>query len=303
MRRTVVLLGLSLALATTAAWGQDQSQATGGRTLVADNTGPRMFPATTQGDVYCSGIVTTQHVPTSMKIITGEESNSKLTFSEGDYIYINKGTSKGVKPGDEFSVVRSEDDNTGIPWYGDQDALIHGMGQMWSDIGRIKVVVAGKNVSTAQVENSCDFMIRGDVVVPFEERPVPPLKSEKDFDRFASPSGKAKGLVVTGEAYQMQSGDHDVVYVNLGASKGVKVGDYVRIFRYIGHRNDTVFQSPNVAMEVYGFGSAPWGYNWSNMPRQVLGEGVVLRTSPKSSTVLITFSLREIFEGDYCELE
>ena len=39
------------------------------------------------------------------------------------------------------------------------------------------------------------------------------------------------------------------------------------------------------------------------MPREDLGEGVVLRTGPNSATVLITFSLREIFAGDYVELE
>ena len=40
-----------------------------------------------------------------------------------------------------------------------------------------------------------------------------------------------------------------------------------------------------------------------HVPREVLGEGVVLRTAPNSSTVLITFSEREIFAGDYVEME
>jgi hypothetical protein len=302
MRRKAFILGLSLIFASAGAWAQDQA-ATPAGTVTPTAASAVTMPTITQGDVYCSGIVTTQHVPTSARLITGEESNSKLTFSEGDYVYINQGSSKGVKPGDEFSVLRSEDDTTEVPWYSGQDALLHGMGQTWADIGRIKVVIAGKDVSTAQIESSCDFMMRGDVIVPFEQRPVPTLKPEKNFDRFAPASGKGMGRVVTGKAFQIQSGDHDVVYVNVGSSKGVKVGDYFRIFRYIGHRQDMVFQTPNVAMDVYGYGSAPAGYNWSNLPREVLGEGVVLRTSPKSSTVLITYSLREIYEGDYCELE
>ena len=37
------------------------------------------------------------------------------------------------------------------------------------------------------------------------------------------------------------------------------------------------------------------------LPREDVGEGVVLRTGPNSSTVLITFSLREIYPGDYVE--
>jgi hypothetical protein len=194
-------------------------------------------------------------------------------------------------------------DDTGIPWFTMQDGLLHAMGQPWADIGRIKVLIAAKNVSTAQVVDSCDFMLRGDVVVPFVERPIPDLKSEKDFDRFAPPSGKAKAMVVVGKSFQIQSGSHDIIYVNLGSAKGVKVGDYFRVFRYQGNRNETAFEMPNSATEVYGYGSAPGGYGWSNLPREILGEGVVLRTSPHSSTVLITYSLREIFEGDHCELE
>lgn len=301
MRRAVILLGLSLIFASSGAWAQDQPSSAGAAATSAPPT--VMLPATTHGDLYCSGIVTSQHVPTSTQVITGEQSNSKLTFSEGDYIYINRGSSKGVKPGDEFSIIRSIDNTTGIPWFSGEDEMISSMGQMWADIGRVKVLIAAKNVSTAQVIDSCDFMLRGDVAVPYEDRPVPPVKSDKDFDRFAPPSGKTKARVVTGKAFQMEEGDHDIIYVNLGSSKGVKVGDYFRIFRYIGHRDDLAFQTPDVALQVYGYGSAPGGYNWSNLPREVIGEGIVLRTSPKSSTVLITHSLREIYAGDYCEVE
>ena len=52
-----------------------------------------------------------------------------------------------------------------------------------------------------------------------------------------------------------------------------------------------------------GFGSVPGKYKWDNMPREDIGEGVVLRTGPDSATVLITLSLREIYPGDYVELE
>jgi hypothetical protein len=55
---------------------------------------------------------------------------------------------------------------------------------------------------------------------------------------------------------------------------------------------------------TYGFGTAaPKKWNWSNVPREDIGEGIVLRTSPNASTVLITFSYIEIYPGDYVELE
>lgn len=291
MRRNVLVLGLSLAFASAGAWAQAQS------------SNPAVIAGITQGEVYCSGLVTTQAVPTATQVISGEQSSSKLTFSKGDYIYINKGSGQGVKPGDEFSVMRHLNDETGIPWFTMQDKLLHSMGRTWADMGKIKVLIAAKDVSTAQIVDSCDFMLRGDVVVPFVERPTPDLKTDKDFDRFAPPSGKTKAMVVIGKGFQVQSGNHDIVYVNLGSGQGVKVGDYFRVFRYQGERDETVFQTPNIATEVYGYGSAPNHYKGTDLPREILGEGVVLRTSPNSSTVLITYSLRAIFAGNYCELE
>jgi hypothetical protein len=87
------------------------------------------------------------------------------------------------------------------------------------------------------------------------------------------------------------------------------VGDYFRIFRYQGTEHETAYQLTRIAFEIEpsfglaGFGTVPKKWNWSNVPREVLGEGVVVRTAPNSSTVLITFSLREMFPGDYVELE
>jgi hypothetical protein len=116
-------------------------------------------------------------------------------------------------------------------------------------------------------------------------------------------------MVITGKDFREQVGNNEVVYVNLGNLQGVKVGDYFRIFRYEGTEHDTAYETPRFSFDValksptYGYGSAPKEWNWSNVPRENLGEGVVLRTGPNSATVLITFTLREIYAGDYVELE
>ena len=58
-----------------------------------------------------------------------------------------------------------------------------------------------------------------------------------------------------------------------------------------------------MAYKAYGFGSAPVAYEWDNLPRQVLGEGIVLRSGPNSSTVMLTTVREEIYVGDYVEVE
>jgi hypothetical protein len=294
MRPKVVLVGLIASLSAAMAAAQTQTRPT----------------TPSPGELYCSGIVTTESVPKDTYVITGEQSNYKITFDEGDYVYINKGSSQGVRVGDEFLVIRPVEDSIKVDWTKWQTAILHKMGTVWEDEGRVKVVVAQSDVSIGQVEHSCEYLQRGDIALPFTARPVPQLKSEDNFDRFAPANGKSLAMVITGKTFQQQVGKNDIVYINLGADQGVKVGDYFRIFRYQGTEHELVYQTPRYAFDVegvlgptYGFGRVPSKYNWSNVPREDLGEGIVLRTGPNSSTVLITFALREVFPGDYVELE
>jgi hypothetical protein len=296
MRGKIVLAGLILGLSGMVAAAQQ----------------PVNVPPS--GDIYCSGMVTTESIPHDTYVITGEQSNTKITFDEGDYVYINKGSAQGVKVGDEFSAIRSLKDPYGIEWTKWEFAILHKMGTYWEDEGRVKVLVVRENTSIGQVEHSCDYLQRGDILLPFAERPAPPLKPEAGFDRFAPANGKALAMVITGKKFQQQVGNNDVIYVNLGNAQGVKVGDYFRIFRYQGTQHETAYQTSRYSFDqedemaipiagIYGFGKVSTKYNWSNVPREDIGEGIVLRTGPNSATVLITFCLREVFPGDYVEIE
>jgi len=291
MRGKIVLAGLILALSGVAASAQQKA------------------PTTTQDDIYCSGVITSEAVPRDTYLITGEESNVKNSFWQGDYVYVNKGSNQGVKVGDEFSVIRTITDPTDIQWSKWQFSILKKLGTVWADEGRLRVVVAQPDVSITQIVRACGYLQRGDIVLPFTERPAPPLKPENNFDRFAPPSGKPTAMVITGKYWSVLGGANSIIYVNLGVNQGVKIGDYFRIFRYQGTEHETAFQDPRLAFEIEpsfglaGFGSVPKKWNWNNVPREVVGEGVVVRTAPNASTVMITFSLREVYAGDYTELE
>ncbi|MGH9864743.1 MAG: hypothetical protein ACRD4H_04940 [Candidatus Acidiferrales bacterium] len=292
MRRNILIFGLSLAFLSSA--------------TLAQQNGPQnraTVPTTTQQNVYCSGMITTDRVSRDVQLVSGEEANYRVTFAEGAYVYINRGSDKGVKAGDVFLVMRPLANDTYMEYFTSQDRLMHAMGQPWEDEGRLKIVLAHKDVSIAQVTDACGYMQRGDIVLPYEDRPVPQLKPEANFDRFAPPSGKKKAMIVAGKNFAMQAGTDSIVYVNLGANQGVKVGDYFRIYRHEDNGNSFVYQTPNMGTTVEGYGSAPSHYSWKDLPREILGEGIVLRTSPNSSTVLITYSLKQIYNGDYCEIE
>lgn len=300
MRGKIVLAGLILSLSGAAVHAQTAKA-----------------PVPIREDLYCSGIVLNQAVPRSTYVITGQGSNVRLSWTDGDHVYINRGTEDGAKVGDSFLLVRPIQDTIQIDWTKWQKNILHAMGTMWEDQGRVHLVSLGPKSSVAVVDHVCDYIQRGDIALPFAARPVPNLKSEKDFNMYAPMSGKKLAMVIAGKKFRSVEGRGDIVYVNLGNKDGVRVGDYFRIFRYTGTQHETVFQDRRYAFDTEldnglpkmgyagytGFGSAPKKWDYKNTPREVLGEGVVLRTGQNSATVLITFSVSEIFSGDYVELE
>jgi hypothetical protein len=290
MRARIAVLSLSVFLGAAVSSAQNVPQAPA-------------IPQVDYSTVNCSGFITDQKVPDEIRLISAEQSNYKITFARGDYVHINRGMDKGVRVGDRFSVVRPDKDPTDVPWFKWQTKLLRAMGTSYKDLGQLRVISVQPKVSIAQVNFSCEFMQRGDILLPYQDRPVPPFKDPAAFDHFAPVSGKPVAMVVAGKDYTQLFGKLSPVYVNLGTSQGVKVGDYFRIFRYQGSMAETVPQNKGYQYSMYGFGSAPVRYLWNDLPREVLGEGIVISVSRNSSTMIITFNSVEVYAGDYIEIE
>ena len=252
--------------------------------------------------VYCSGFLKDTKVPDDARLVSGEQIGYKVVFSQGERVYLNQGSDKGVRVGDRFMVVRATQDPS-TEWFRGQFKLTKAIGILYEDLGQLKVVNVLPKTSIAEVTFSCDYMQRGDIVRPFEERPVPPYKELGTFEHFAPISGKPVGMMVSSVDFQQSEGQGSTVYINLGAAQGVKVGDYVRFFRYQGKREEYAPQTREYQTELYGFGSSPVRYQGKDLPREVLGEGIVLNASRNGSAVLITFSSAEIYTGDNAEIE
>jgi hypothetical protein len=265
---------------------------------------PRPTGQADYSSVYCSGFVSDPKVPDDIRVISGEQSRYKLTFSRGDYVYLNRGEDKGVKIGDRFAVVRPETDPANEWFYG-QPKMLKEMGTLYRDAGQVRVVSVHPKTSIAEIVFSCNYMERGDIVRPFEERPAPPYKEGIKFDHFAPISGKPVGTVVSSFDFHQELGRGDAAYVNIGANKGVKVGDYMRLFRYQELKKDVSASAGehNYQYKVFGFGSAPTRYEGKDLPREILGEGIVLSVTRGAATVLITQSTSEMYTGDFAEIE
>jgi len=299
MRAIAAGMGLGMLLAGASAWTQNnpQPQTVSSTQPVAAAVSPDYSA------IYCSNFVTSDRGGEETRLISGEQSNSKVIFSLRDYVYINKGSSQGVHVGDRYSVYRPEKDPADVQWFKWQQKLAKAMGTFYRDAGQLKVVDVQPNVSTAEVTFSCEYLQRGDLVRPMQERPSPPFKPAAKFERFAPVSGKSVGMLVFGKEFTNTYGVLSTVYVNLGTAQGVNVGDYLRVFRYQGSTAETTPYFGDYQYAMYGFGSTPVRYKWNDLPREILGEGIVLNVSPNSSTVFITFSRVELFAGDYVEIE
>ncbi len=299
MRAIATSLSIAALLLASAALAQDNppSQEIISQQGVGSPTAPN-FNA-----VYCSGFFTDEKVPSDVRLISGEESNNRLVFTEGNYVFINRGSAQGVRMGDRFSIVRPEEDPNEVQWFKWQHQLIKAMGTRYMDTGLVEIVNIQPNVSTAIVKYSCDYMQRGDIALAMVERPAPPYKPAEKFDRFAPVSGKSVGMLVAGKDYANVHGQNSTVYMNLGTNQGVKVGDYFRVFRYQGSHAETPAYYNDYQYSMYGFGTTPVKYQWNDLPREIIGEGVVLNVSRNSSTMFVTYSKFDLYSGDYVEIE
>jgi hypothetical protein len=258
----------------------------------------------TEDDMYCSSVISSDPIPHDIYIIAPEQAEHRITAVTPDLVTINRGSDQGVAVGDQFLVTRAESDFVSEQQYfRGQNRLLHDMGTMYVDLGRLRVVNVQAKTAIAEVTHSCDWIQRDDIVVPFAERPAPAYHPDSQFDMFAPPSGKAVGMLVTTKHFGQVVGFGNIAYVNLGSKQGLQVGDYVRVFRHEGETNEETYQDKNTTYTMYGFGTDHEHYTWKDLPREVLGEGIVVRVGPNAATVLLTHARREIFSGDDVEIE
>jgi hypothetical protein len=299
MRANAAGLCLTIMLAAAGSWAQGNppSQVVSSTQRVAEASSPDYTA------VYCSSFFSSEKAPDTLYVASGEQSNDKILFSRGDYVYLSRGSVQGVKVGDRFDVIRPEVDPDKVQWFKWQAKLTKAMGTFYRDTGQVKVVNVQPNTSTAEIVHSCSYMQRGDIVRPFVERPSPPYKPSEKFDHFAPVSGKPVGMLVVGPEFTQAYGKNSIVYVNLGNNQGVKVGDYLRIFRYQGSLNETAPNTKGYAYKIFGFGSTPKRYEWNDLPRETLGEGIVINVGPNSCTIFVTYTTIDTYAGDYVEVE
>ena len=237
-----------------------------GEPVTATPRVPTMLLLADASDLYCSGYIDPDHQPTVLRVAASEVIEQEHP-AQGDVIYLNQGRNQGIVPGAEYSVVRPVGPVV-------HPSTAQTMGNYIRRLGKVRVMLAQEDTSTAVIEFSCEDVQFEDQLLPWQPIPAPRRASMPPFDRYdVTPSGGPTGAVVSLGYEYMNAGTGNVIHTDLGLASGVKPGDVLLLYR----------ERPN-------------------LPRTQIGQAVVLTVESTSSTVKIATSVRETSVGDRVEL-
>ncbi len=295
----------------------------------AVSTAPSPLPAALETELSCAGYI--EHEPnySGFEVVGAEQEQEKIAYNAGDLVFINAGAQQGVKVGQEFQVVRPRGRFTTkltrkSGW----------LGVYTQEVGRLRVTVVKGGMSVAQVMNSCEQILLGDLLRGVPRRVSPPVGDTADLDRFADPTGKQNGRIVLAREAREMISRQQIVYIDLGAEDNLKEGDRLTVYRPAGTGNISRFRDEEVAPSAnYGFESEVFrGGRFSinsqrvenarrgdihgpvmttpkvkrrrpPMPRKIVGEIVVLNVQARTATAVITRVAQEIHTGDFVEVK
>jgi hypothetical protein len=268
-----------------------------GPKVILDLAPPRVYPEVKSADLYCSGFIRSAAVSHDMRVVS-RYANTETMAAAGDYVYINKGDTDGVRSGATYEVVRPT-------------KRVDNLGTHYLEIAQIEIVMAQSSYALARVVQGCEAIEMNDVVIPYVRADFPALPANRPFSGTMKPSGQMPGNIITTKAALINSGSsfthhtdvppvgsaslgiydhgvataHDVVYVDLGQKDGVKAGDLFIVFR------DVVTHDGHPLVDRQK----------NEKARTAVAELVILKVDERASTALVTYSADMISPGDSVE--
>jgi outer membrane protein OmpA-like peptidoglycan-associated protein len=287
---------LTLAAFAAAQQPQPTGQNTQQQSLSIGNT-------PTPADIYCSGFITSDHVPGDKVVVAGWNSPDQTRYAgSADIIYIH---GRNLKQGERYSILRHVKDPNHYRPYRGQSSAIREAGMPYFELGYVRVIEVQKETGIARPELSCGDIVPGDIAIPFEEREAPKFRNVS-LNRFAPPNGKPQGRIIMANQFDTFVGTKYKVYLSIGADKGLKVGDYLRATRTYSH----TYHDPEAGLSLKASAVDDTqadhfkisGDQLASLPRRTLGDMIVLNVHKKSATAMIVNALEDIHVGDGVEV-
>lgn len=184
----------------------------------------RPVPLGDDADMYCFARITEEKEEFPLKIIETDDPELRYNLIEAQIVYINGGSEEGVKAGDTFLIARDE----GLLNDGKEV-----LGRLWTLTGKLTVLCTQEHTSTARIDYSCQSILRGEKLIPYEPMPIPakvlpPLESTCYGD-VQEPHGK---IIYSKDELVSIFNGHNVI-INLGAREGIEPGTLFRVYRWM----------------------------------------------------------------------
>jgi hypothetical protein len=257
----------------------------------------------TRSDMYCSGFLTNEKISDKLFVAGGHNSPDQTRFAAAiDTIFIH---GQGMKEGDRYQIVREVKDTNHYEIFPGQKSALRNAGVPYLELAIVKVTDVQKSTGIASFELSCADVMPGDLAIPLVEREAPPFR-KVTLDRYTPPTGKPQGRIVMAKEFDSYLGSKYKAYLNIGADKGLKPGDYLRATRtYSYSYNDPV---AGLSLNAKDYDDTqkdpsrlPHG-DLSSLPRRTLGDMIVLNVQRKTATAMILTALEDIAVGDGVEV-
>ncbi len=311
--------GLFVLLLATAAWTQNASElapleAPQGTAPTSASIPIERIPTPTYADLYCAGFISKQLLPDANYVAGGLQSPTTTKFHRGDIVYLH---GSGYNLGAEYEIVRALRDVNEYEMFPGQAKMLKQTGQPYEEVGRVKIIDTRSHAAIGQVEYSCDGVNPGDTTIPFAEKQILNFHPPVRFDRFLPASAKVSGRIVMGKDFDSQLGTGQKVYLNVGSSQGVKIGDYFRAVRsYEADLKDPVDSLSFMAQmsedtqkkqatfdpQMFEKSNGPV-IHVRDLPRRAVGEILIIGVTNTTATGMIVFAMEDVHAGDGVELD
>ena len=118
---------------------------------------------------FCAGYIRLQRLPEMPQIVGAVEEQEQRMFADGEIVYINAGSSQGVKEGQNFQIIRPRGDVKGV--HRQKRGFL---GTYIQEVGQLQVFKVRENTSAAQITSSCGEMVMlGDLLTAMPDRDSP----------------------------------------------------------------------------------------------------------------------------------
>lgn len=279
------------------------------------------FPAGGEEAVYCGHYIADPNLKPFGEIIESAEDPNPPLMAFGNLAYVNIGAKDGVLPGDEFAIIYPREhlavNVAEMKMLRDREYVRHPhtgekLGIAMKMSGRLRIVLLGDEVSTAEITYSCDAIEAGWELHPFAEVPIPLVRRKTRESLVNSVPKEGRGYIVWVEDRMSSGADGSMLSIDLGSDHGVMPGDVFRIFR--DEKSDPFFNDVEhlgsmwdmhnakkrsklrrdpAAKTVYGKQEPIY-----DVPPRLLGEIVVLYAEKQTATARVFRSTQEFMIGD-----